>query len=105
MFDLGSHDDASEDDEDEIERFAKVKLVISNEESVLQWWKNWSINYPTLPRSINLCRTRPFSHNLRPFGMHRITVVLHRAINDWIRSDTEISDHITAVSNRLRQGK
>ncbi|CAF2265978.1 unnamed protein product [Rotaria magnacalcarata] len=58
-----------------------------------------------LPRSINLCRTRPFSHNLRPYGMHRITVVLHRAINDRIRSDTEISDHITAVSNRIRQGK
>ena len=37
-----------------------------------------------VPRSINLCRTRPFDHNLRPFGMHRITVVLHRAINDRI---------------------
>ena len=52
--------------------------------------------YP--PRSINLCRTRPF-------GMHRITVVLHRAINDRIRLDTEISDHMTAVRNRLRHGE
>ncbi|CAF2093090.1 unnamed protein product [Rotaria magnacalcarata] len=34
--------------EDEIERYAKAKLVISNEESVLQWRKKWSINYPTL---------------------------------------------------------
>ena len=57
-----------------------------------------------LPRWINLCRTRPFDHNLRPFGMHRITVVLHRAINDRIRSVTEISDHVTTVSNRLRHG-
>ncbi|CAF1053734.1 unnamed protein product [Rotaria magnacalcarata] len=45
---LASHDDSSEDDEDEIERYAKAKLVISNEESVLQWWKKRSINYPTL---------------------------------------------------------
>ena len=29
----------------------------------------------------------------------------HRAINDRIRSDTEISDHITTVSNRLRHGE
>ncbi|CAF4186494.1 unnamed protein product [Rotaria magnacalcarata] len=63
------------------------------------------IRQSSRPRSINLCRTRPFNHNLRPFGMYRITVVLHRAINDRIRSDTEISDHFTAVSNRLRQGK
>ncbi|CAF1034992.1 unnamed protein product [Rotaria magnacalcarata] len=35
-------------DEDEIEPYAKAKLVISNEESVLQWSKKWSINYPTL---------------------------------------------------------
>ncbi|CAF5024578.1 unnamed protein product, partial [Rotaria magnacalcarata] len=41
-------DDSSEDDEDEIERYAKVKLVSGNEESVLQRWKKWSINYPTL---------------------------------------------------------
>ncbi|CAF4418709.1 unnamed protein product [Rotaria magnacalcarata] len=34
-----SQDDSSEDDEYEIERYAKAKLVISNEESVLQWWK------------------------------------------------------------------
>ncbi|CAF2093994.1 unnamed protein product [Rotaria magnacalcarata] len=46
-FALASHDDSSDDDGDEIERYAKAKLVISNEESVLQWWK-WSINYPTL---------------------------------------------------------
>ncbi|CAM4988370.1 unnamed protein product, partial [Rotaria socialis] len=47
-FALASQDDSSEDDEDEIERYAKAKLVVSNEESVLQWWKKWSINYPTL---------------------------------------------------------
>ncbi|CAF4703835.1 unnamed protein product [Rotaria socialis] len=47
-FALASQDDSSEHDEDEIERYAKAKLVISNEESVLQWWKKWSINYPTL---------------------------------------------------------
>ncbi|CAF1227945.1 unnamed protein product [Rotaria magnacalcarata] len=47
-FSLTIQDDSSEDDEDEIERYAKAKLVISNEESVLQWWKKWSINYPTL---------------------------------------------------------
>ncbi|CAF5229130.1 unnamed protein product, partial [Rotaria magnacalcarata] len=29
--------DSSEDDVDEIERYVKAKLVISNEESVLQW--------------------------------------------------------------------
>ncbi|CAF4420679.1 unnamed protein product [Rotaria socialis] len=45
---VASQDDSSEDDEDEIERYAKAKLVISNEEYVLQWWKKWSINYPTL---------------------------------------------------------
>ncbi|CAF2046969.1 unnamed protein product [Rotaria magnacalcarata] len=44
-FALASHDDSSED---EIERYANAKLVISNEESVLQWWKKWCINYPTL---------------------------------------------------------
>ena len=42
---LASQDDSSEDDEDEIERYAKAKLVISNEEFVLQSWKEWSINY------------------------------------------------------------
>ncbi|CAF1676766.1 unnamed protein product [Rotaria magnacalcarata] len=47
-FALTSHDDSSEDDVDEIERYAKAKLVISNGESVLQWWKKWSINYPML---------------------------------------------------------
>ena len=35
-FVLASQDDSSEDDEDEIERYAKAKLVISNEEFVLQ---------------------------------------------------------------------
>ncbi|CAF4400914.1 unnamed protein product [Rotaria magnacalcarata] len=44
-FALTIQDDSSED---EMERYAKAKLVISNEESVLQWWKKWSINYPTL---------------------------------------------------------
>ncbi|CAF5154467.1 unnamed protein product [Rotaria magnacalcarata] len=44
-FALTIQDDSNED---EIERYAKAKLVISNEESVLQWWKKWSINYPTL---------------------------------------------------------
>ncbi|CAF4876938.1 unnamed protein product, partial [Rotaria magnacalcarata] len=44
-FALTSQDNSSED---EIERYAKAKLVISNEESVLQWRKKWSINYPTL---------------------------------------------------------
>ncbi|CAF5154430.1 unnamed protein product, partial [Rotaria magnacalcarata] len=44
-FALTIQDDSSEN---EIERYAKEKLVISNEESVLQWWKKWSINYPTL---------------------------------------------------------
>ncbi|CAF1663228.1 unnamed protein product [Rotaria magnacalcarata] len=44
-FALASHDDSSED---EIERYAEAKLAISNEESALQWWKKWSINYPTL---------------------------------------------------------
>ncbi|CAF1476138.1 unnamed protein product [Rotaria magnacalcarata] len=44
-FALASHDASSED---EIKRYAKAKLVISNEEFVLQWWKKWSINYPTL---------------------------------------------------------
>ncbi|CAF5222466.1 unnamed protein product, partial [Rotaria magnacalcarata] len=39
---------SSEDDEDEIKRYAIAKLVISDEESVLQWWKKRSINYPTL---------------------------------------------------------
>ncbi|CAF3054504.1 unnamed protein product [Rotaria socialis] len=47
-FALASQDDSSEDDEDEIERYAKAKLVISNEEFVSQWWKKWSMNYPTL---------------------------------------------------------
>ncbi|CAF2224075.1 unnamed protein product [Rotaria magnacalcarata] len=47
-FALTSHDDSSEDDVDEMERYAKAKLVISNGESVLQWWKKWSINYPML---------------------------------------------------------
>ncbi|CAM2708160.1 unnamed protein product [Rotaria socialis] len=47
-FAIASQDDSSENDEDEIERYAKAKLVISNEESVLQWWKKWSIHYPTL---------------------------------------------------------
>ncbi|CAF3318973.1 unnamed protein product [Rotaria socialis] len=44
-FALTSQDDSSED---EIERYTKAKLVISNEEFVLQWWKQRSINYPTL---------------------------------------------------------
>ncbi|CAF3809435.1 unnamed protein product [Rotaria magnacalcarata] len=44
-FALTIQDDSSED---EMERYAKAKLVISNEESVLQWCKKWSINYPTL---------------------------------------------------------
>ncbi|CAF2118844.1 unnamed protein product [Rotaria magnacalcarata] len=47
-FALTIQDDSSENDEDEIERYVKAKLVISNEESVLQWRKKWSINYPTL---------------------------------------------------------
>ncbi|CAF1933011.1 unnamed protein product [Rotaria magnacalcarata] len=47
-FALTIQDDLSEDDEDEIERYDKAKLVISNEESVLKEWKKWSINYPTL---------------------------------------------------------
>ncbi|CAF2234774.1 unnamed protein product, partial [Rotaria magnacalcarata] len=44
-FALTVQDDSSED---EIERYAKAELVISNEESVLQWWKKWSLNCPTL---------------------------------------------------------
>ncbi|CAF1282860.1 unnamed protein product [Rotaria magnacalcarata] len=86
----------------------RSKKTISKRSYTIQIRPFYVPYFPRLtgaPRSINLYRTRPFSHDLRPFGMHRITVVLHRAINDRIRSDTEISDHITAVSNRLRQGK
>ena len=44
-----SDSDSNEDiDEDEIERYVKAKLVFSKEESVFQWWKKWSINYPCL---------------------------------------------------------
>ncbi|CAF3956897.1 unnamed protein product [Rotaria magnacalcarata] len=31
-----------------------------------------SFNLPLSPRSINLCRTRPFSHSLRPFGRRNV---------------------------------
>ncbi|CAM4851138.1 unnamed protein product, partial [Rotaria magnacalcarata] len=47
-FALTIQDGLSENDEDEIERYAKAKLVISSEESVLQWRKRWNINYLTL---------------------------------------------------------
>jgi hypothetical protein len=40
--------ESDEEDEDEIERYVKAKLVISTEESVLTWWKKWAITYPKL---------------------------------------------------------
>ena len=45
--DNGSGSDP-EEDTDEIERYVKAKLVFSNNESLLAWWKKWSINYPQL---------------------------------------------------------
>ncbi|CAF3499610.1 unnamed protein product, partial [Rotaria sp. Silwood2] len=41
--------DSSEgEDENEVDRYAKAKLVINNEEKVLNWWKKWAITYPKL---------------------------------------------------------
>jgi hypothetical protein len=37
-----------EDDCDEVDRYAKAKLSISKEESVLEWWDKWSLIYPQL---------------------------------------------------------
>ncbi len=33
---------------DEIGRYLKAKLIINAEESVVAWWKNWTITYPKL---------------------------------------------------------
>ena len=38
----------AEDDDDEVNNYAKAKLSISKGESVLEWWNNWSIAYPKL---------------------------------------------------------
>ncbi len=37
-----------EEEDDEIDRYAKAKLVYNSEDSVLDWWKKWTINYPKL---------------------------------------------------------
>jgi len=36
------------DDYDEVGQYVKAKLSFSKEESVLDWWKKWSLNYPQL---------------------------------------------------------
>ena len=38
----------SDDEDDEIERYIKTKLVFRTDEHLLLWWKKWSINYPKL---------------------------------------------------------
>ncbi|CAF1243149.1 unnamed protein product [Rotaria sp. Silwood1] len=40
---------SDEDDEyDEVYNYTKAKLTFPKEESVLQWWNKWSLNYPQL---------------------------------------------------------
>jgi hypothetical protein len=38
----------NEEEEDEIDRYVKAKLIFKSDESVISWWKKWSINYPKL---------------------------------------------------------
>ncbi|CAF0804921.1 unnamed protein product [Adineta steineri] len=38
----------AEEDIDEVERYIKAKVVYMHNESLLAWWKKWSINYPQL---------------------------------------------------------
>jgi hypothetical protein len=35
-------------DDDEIERYIRTKLTFSKDESVIQLWRKWSINFPQL---------------------------------------------------------
>ena len=37
-----------ENDYDEVDHYVKEKLSFVNEESVFEWWKKWSLNYPQL---------------------------------------------------------
>ncbi|CAF1248926.1 unnamed protein product [Rotaria sp. Silwood1] len=41
-------DSNDEEEDDEVDRYVKSKLIINHEESVLNWWKKWSIIYPKL---------------------------------------------------------
>jgi hypothetical protein len=41
-------DPDSEDEDDEVDRYIKTKLVFKLDESLLCWWRKWSINYPKL---------------------------------------------------------
>jgi hypothetical protein len=44
-----SDSDSNEEiDEDEVERYIKAKLVFAKEESLVKWWKKWTVNYPCL---------------------------------------------------------
>ena len=36
----------SDEDDDEVDLYAKSKLSYTNDESVLEWWDKWSLNYP-----------------------------------------------------------
>lgn len=45
--DNGSDSDR-EEEEDEIERYIKAKLIFTKDDTVLSWWTKWSINYPQL---------------------------------------------------------
>ena len=49
MLEFAQEDQSELDNEDdEIDRYVKAKLVFKSDESVLSWWKKWSINYPKL---------------------------------------------------------
>ena len=49
MLEFAQEDQRELDNEDdEIDRYVKAKLVFKSDESVLSWWKKWSINYPKL---------------------------------------------------------
>lgn len=41
-------DSNGEEGGDEVERYARSKLVFAKDESVLAWWQKWSLNYPQL---------------------------------------------------------
>ena len=48
MLEFAQDQSELEHEDDEIDRYVKAKLVFKSDESVLSWWKKWSINYPKL---------------------------------------------------------